>query len=195
MVDHKIHQHANPSRLRLRHHVIEIRHRPILRSDRRVIRNVVPVIHARRRIHRRNPDRIHAQVLEIIQPRSDPIDIPDPIPIRVLKASWVDLINHRMMPPAILSVRTRWHHHRRPARTLRRLLTSRSHRHPRQNSNHRHDQPRSYKTKHTLHLDRQQYRTRQPTRAHLSVVLPSERRLLRPIEIRQWSFLHPQVRR
>src|SRR5207249_10077715 len=48
------------------------------------------------------PDRIDAQVAKIIQPRSNSVDVANAIPIRILEAARVDLVNDRVLPPRIL---------------------------------------------------------------------------------------------
>ena len=81
MVRHVIHDDANVAFLRFAHHVLEVRHRAILRIDGFVVGNVVAEIHLRRRIHGRDPDRVNAEVFQIIQPRGNAIDVADTIAV------------------------------------------------------------------------------------------------------------------
>src|ERR1700731_4940906 len=64
-----------------------------------VIRDIVTEVMHRRRIDRRNPDRIDAEPNEIIKPLPDTIEIAYAIPVRILKGPRVDLIDCADLPP------------------------------------------------------------------------------------------------
>jgi len=48
---------------------------------------------------RRNPDAVHAQIGDVIQPFDDARKVADPVTCGVTEASRIDLINHRAAPP------------------------------------------------------------------------------------------------
>ena len=81
---------------------VEVSQCAILRVHIFIVRNVIPEIHLRRRIHRRNPDRIHTQLLQVRQVRRDPVQIPHPIAIAVAKTARVNLIHKGVLPPRLV---------------------------------------------------------------------------------------------
>ena len=99
MVYHQIHDDLQPSLMGLFQHLIEILHRTELFHDRLIIANIISVVVIRRLIHRRQPDHIDAQLLQIIQLGRNSFQISDTIPIAIHKASRIDLIHHRFFPP------------------------------------------------------------------------------------------------
>ena len=101
VVHHHVHHHADVALACLGHEAIEISERAVLWIDVLVVGNVVAEIHVRRLIHRRKPDCIHAQLLEVVEPRSNPVQVADPVAIRVLKAARVYLVDHGILPPIL----------------------------------------------------------------------------------------------
>src|SRR5260370_22345063 len=67
--------------------------------DRPGIRNVVPVIAQRRREERHQPDRIDAQVLQVVELLREPAEISISVARAVVKSADVDLINDRVLVP------------------------------------------------------------------------------------------------
>src|SRR5260370_20427074 len=55
-----------------------------------------------RRVHRANPDGIDAQVAKVIEPGCNPVDVADAVPVRILEAARVNLVNDRVLPPRVL---------------------------------------------------------------------------------------------
>jgi len=55
----------------------------------------------RRRKARGNPDRIHAEVFQVIKLGSNPVEIADTVIVAVGKTTWVELIKDRVLPPGI----------------------------------------------------------------------------------------------
>jgi len=102
---------------------VEVDERPELRIDVDVVRDVVTVIHPRRRIERCQPDPVDAQVAQVGQARADPPEIADAVAVGIGEAPDVDLIergappplSHPGSPPPPLSVQPR-----RPPRRWRR---------------------------------------------------------------------------
>ena len=65
-----------------------------------VVRDVVAIVHLRGGAHRRHPDAVDAQFLQIVQPGEDALQISDAAAGGVLKALGVNLIKYRRLPPA-----------------------------------------------------------------------------------------------
>src|SRR3954466_1464001 len=70
--------------------------------DARVVGNIVAEISHRRGIDRRQPDRVHAEPIEIIEPRDNPAQIANAVPAGVLKRTRVDLVDDPPLPPLVL---------------------------------------------------------------------------------------------
>ncbi len=101
MIHNKIQNHANVPLLPFRHQAVEILHRPVHRIDGLVVRNVVPKIHLGRRKTWRNPNRVHAQLFQIIQFRRNPLQIAHAIIVAVRETPGINFIKHRMLPPSV----------------------------------------------------------------------------------------------
>src|ERR1700758_4928394 len=70
--------------------------------DRAIIGNVIPEVTHRRFIKRRDPDRINAQRLEVIELGIDTGKITRSIPVTVKKAPRIDLVDNCSSPPFAL---------------------------------------------------------------------------------------------
>src|SRR5687768_12360059 len=68
-----------------------------------IIRNVVAEVLHRARVNGRNPQRIDAEPLQIIEPLRDPREIADAIAVAVLKAARVHLVDHPTLPPEVMT--------------------------------------------------------------------------------------------
>ncbi|GFI58717.1 hypothetical protein IMSAG025_02181 [Muribaculaceae bacterium] len=99
VVHHQVHHNPDSPFMGLCQHLIKILHRSELIHNIPVIADIIPIVIIRRLIHRRQPNHIHSQILQIIQPAGNPLQIPDTIPVAVHKASGINLINYRLFPP------------------------------------------------------------------------------------------------
>src|SRR5207247_8332284 len=79
--------------------LIEVVHRPEDRIDRGVVRDVVAEVGERRGVDRRKPERVHAEIDEVVEALRDPSQVADPVAVRVLERAWVDLVDDRVLPP------------------------------------------------------------------------------------------------
>ena len=124
MIVDKIHNNADIPFLCLVNQLFHILHRPIGGIDRRIISNIIAVIHHRRRIDRCQPDRSNAQGFQIVQLACDARNISLPRAGRIQKALRIYLINYGLLPPLqILHIHPAFHFHQKltiavsPART------------------------------------------------------------------------------
>ncbi len=53
--------------------------------------------------HRRHPDDVYAKIFQIIDLADDAADVSQSVPIGILEAGWVDLVNDTFLPPELLS--------------------------------------------------------------------------------------------
>ena len=99
VVDDQIHNDPDAPLLRLADEPFHVLHGAVLRIDLPVIADIVPVVRVWGLINRTEPDSPHPQLLQVVQPADDARDIPDPVPVGVLKASGIDLVDDRVLPP------------------------------------------------------------------------------------------------
>src|SRR5207247_8462577 len=53
----------------------------------------------RRGVDRGKPERVHAEIDEVVEALRDPSQVADPVAVRVLERAWVDLVDDRVLPP------------------------------------------------------------------------------------------------
>src|SRR6185312_14465706 len=99
MVQHHVQNDADVMFAATRDEAIEVCQRTVLRVDSFIVGDVVAEVDLGRRIHRRDPDGINAEMLEITEPLCDAVEIAYAVAVRVLKGPWVDLIDHGVLPP------------------------------------------------------------------------------------------------
>src|SRR5438270_11240249 len=75
VIRNKIHNYANVSFFCFGHQMIKISHRAVQRIDCSVIGDVVTKIDERRGVHRCNPDGADAKIMQIVETRSDAVDV------------------------------------------------------------------------------------------------------------------------
>ena len=79
--------------------LVEVVHRPEDGIDRGVVRDVVAEVGERRGVDRREPERVHAEIDEVVETLRDPAQVADPVAVRVLERARVDLVDDRVLPP------------------------------------------------------------------------------------------------
>ena len=99
VIDHQIHDDTDAAFLRFCDQLIHV----LVRSKgfiyMIIICNIVTVIVHRGFINRTEPDHICPEVTDIVQFFNNTAQIADPIPIRIIKAAGVNLINDCLFPP------------------------------------------------------------------------------------------------
>ena len=100
MVQDHVQQHSDVTLLAFGDKAIHIAHRAVLWIHRFVVRYVIPEIDLWRRIHRRDPDCVYTQMLQVVHPRGDSIQVPNTVSVGVLKRARVDFVNYGMLPPS-----------------------------------------------------------------------------------------------
>ena len=102
MVHDQVHQHPDPSFVRLFDQTFHIVQRAEHGIDLVIIRDIISVIRHRGFVDRTQPDHIDPELFEVVKMFYDPRDIPDAVSVRILKAFRVDLIPDRIVPPFLL---------------------------------------------------------------------------------------------
>ena len=90
---------ASPRSWAARDEPVEVVHRAEQRIDRRVVRDVVAEVEARRGVDRREPDRVDPERLEVVEMGRDPGQVADPVAVAVGEAARVDLVDDAAPPP------------------------------------------------------------------------------------------------
>jgi hypothetical protein len=99
VVEHDVDDHANPAPVRFGEEPIEVGQAAEMPIDRLVIADVVSEVDLRRRVERRHPDRVNAEVLQVRQPARDPVQVADAVVVGILKAADVHLVETACAPP------------------------------------------------------------------------------------------------
>ena len=99
VVHHQIHDQPHSPPVHLRKKPLEILHRAKFFHDPVIVSDIITVVVIGRIVDRRKPQRIHAQLLQVIQPADDALQIADAVPVAVTETARVDLIKYRLFPP------------------------------------------------------------------------------------------------
>ena len=102
VVDDKVDDQPHVPRLDRREHVVEVGHRAEFFHDLAVVADIVAVIGVGRVVVRREPDYIDAEFLQVVEMLGDAVEVADPVAVRILKASRVDLVDDSFLPPFLL---------------------------------------------------------------------------------------------
>jgi hypothetical protein len=101
VIQYKVHNDADIVFPGISCQMLEVLERSIHRIDIFVIRDVIPKVDLRRGIAGCNPNGINSQILQIVEVGVDTLEISDAIIVAIGKASRVDLIEDRMLPPLV----------------------------------------------------------------------------------------------
>ena len=104
VVQNQIHDNTDPPFLRFRNQFIHILQLTENRINILIIGDIITIIILRRTKYRRQPNRINSQLLQIRELLYNPLKISYSIRIAVIKASGINLINNRLLPPFRLFV-------------------------------------------------------------------------------------------
>ena len=99
VVRHEVENDPDVAGVGLAQQVIEVGQRAEDRMHVDVIGHVVAEIRHRRGEGRRQPDRVHAQPRQIVEPVSDAAQIADAVGVAVHKAARINLIDDAALPP------------------------------------------------------------------------------------------------
>ena len=99
VVQHQLGDHAQAAMVRLDQEIFEVGQGAVHRVDAVVIGDVVTVILERRRIEREQPERGHAQVLQVIQPLGQAPKVPHPVAVAVVKRADVEFVDDAAFVP------------------------------------------------------------------------------------------------
>ncbi len=96
---HEVQEHSESELVRTGHQGVEILKGAERRLHAPKVADVIAVVRVGRRVDRRQPHRLHAQLRDVIQPLGHARQVADPVPIGVLERPYVDLVDGRLLPP------------------------------------------------------------------------------------------------
>ena len=99
VVDHKVHEHAQAAVVGLLQNALEDLEVAEVRVDVHVVGDVVAPVRVRGGVERREPDRIHAQTLDVVEPVQNAVEIADPVAVAVAEAPGPDVVDHHILIP------------------------------------------------------------------------------------------------
>ena len=99
VIHHEIENDFDAAFMRFEDQLFNLSHRPENRIDFEEVGNIIAIIDFRRFEDRIQPNHIDAQILNIIQTVDNTANIPDTIPVGVLKTHRIHLIHNQSMPP------------------------------------------------------------------------------------------------
>ena len=108
VVQHQIHNDADVALARLSNEAIEIGQGAVLRIDGPVVGDVVAKVDLRRGIDRCEPDGVDSERLQIVQPRSDAVQIADAVAVRILEAARINFVDDAVLQPVRVFMSGRW---------------------------------------------------------------------------------------
>ena len=99
VVDDQLREHADVPPVRLIEEAPEVVERSVDRIDRRVVRDVVPVVSQRRRVEGQQPQARDAEVLEVRQLLRQPGEIADAVAVAVVEGADVYFVDDGVLVP------------------------------------------------------------------------------------------------
>ena len=102
VVHHEIDQHAHAALLAAMRELDEVAQCPVARIDAVVIRDVVAVVASRRGLEGHQPDRRHAEALQIVEPADQTLEVADAVPVRIHEGFDGEAVDDGVLVPEIV---------------------------------------------------------------------------------------------
>ena len=118
MINDQIHDKLHPALVKTLQNGPKRFHAAVFRCNVHVIRNIIAAVRAGRRIERREPDAVNAELLQIVELLQYPPQIADPVAVSVAEAPGPDLIKNHVLKPSCMT-----HIHFSPCRSLVSITT------------------------------------------------------------------------
>ncbi len=99
VVDDQFGEDAQPACVRFLEQHLEVAQRPVRRVDVAIVGDVVAVVAQRRRIERQQPDRVDAEVLNVIELLNQALEVADAVAVGIEEGADVQLVNERVFVP------------------------------------------------------------------------------------------------
>ena len=102
MVDDEVHDDLDAALMRRGEHLVKVRHRAELVHDILIVADIIAVVVVGGFIHRREPDHVDAQLLQVIKAAGDTLDIAYAVAVAVHEAARINLVDDSLFPPCFL---------------------------------------------------------------------------------------------
>ena len=99
VVGHQVHHHADAQAVRRVDQLIGILQRAEERIDVPIVGHVISRVVLRGAVERGEPDRVHAQLRQVVQAGGDAGQVAHAVAVAVGEGARIDLVDHRMTPP------------------------------------------------------------------------------------------------
>ena len=101
VVDHEVGHDPDAPAVGFAEKRLEVRHRAVAGGDVVVVGDVVAVVAERRRVERQQPQAVHAQVLDVVEPLRQAAEVPDAVAVAVLERLDVKLVEDGVLVPEL----------------------------------------------------------------------------------------------
>ncbi len=101
VVHHEVEDDPDAAAPCLGDQMIEIAEGAVHRIDVFVVGHVVAEVHLRGRKAGGDPDRVDAELLQVVELGGDAVEVTDAVAVAVGEAARIDLVEHRMLPPLV----------------------------------------------------------------------------------------------
>jgi hypothetical protein len=102
VVDREIDHHPHVPRVRLGDDVAEVVDRAVLGQHPREVRDVVAAVAQRRAVEGRHPDGIDAEPLQVVELRGEPLEVAEPVAVRVDERAHHHFVEHALAVPVAI---------------------------------------------------------------------------------------------
>ena len=99
VVDDELGDDAQLAPVCLAHEMVEIGARSVGRVDVAVVGDVVAVVAQRRRVERQEPDRVDAEVLDVVELLAEPVEVAHAVVVRIEEGLDVELVDDGVLVP------------------------------------------------------------------------------------------------
>jgi hypothetical protein len=103
VIDYELNHHLHVPLMRRIQELLEVAQSSIRRIHIHVIRNVIAIIAKRGREEWQEPQTRDPKILQVVQLRHQPLEIPDPIIVGIGERTHVNLVNDRVFVPERIS--------------------------------------------------------------------------------------------
>ena len=99
VVHDEVGDHAHAALVGGLEELADVVHRPVVGVDRLVVGDVVAAVAQRTRVHRQQPDAVHAEPLQVVELLRQAAEVAGAVGVAVVEAAQVDLVEERLLEP------------------------------------------------------------------------------------------------
>ena len=103
VIDHQLRNHFQTTRMGRLHKQPKVGKSAVVRMYAAVVRNIIAIIAQGRRIERQQPQRRHAEILEVVEFLEESFKIANAVAIAIVKGPHMEFVNDRILIPQWLT--------------------------------------------------------------------------------------------